>query len=108
MLVVMASLTESDADLVGRCRAGDAAAWGNAELRLRLMEVNLLVPEELGIFGLADGGRVWLKGEDSNKWHTAFGGGLWISFLQRENTISVAAAHSEGRTVVYFSAGFAF
>jgi hypothetical protein len=88
--------------------AGDAAAWGNAELRLRLMEMNLLVPEEMGIFGLADGGRVWLKGEDSNKWHTGFGGGLWISFLKRENTVSVAAAHSEGRTVVYFNAGFAF
>jgi hypothetical protein len=27
---------------------------GNAELRLRLMEMNLLVPEEMGIFGLAD------------------------------------------------------
>ena len=47
--------------------AGDAAAWGNAELRLRLMEMNLLVPEEMGIFGLADGGRVWLKGEDSKQ-----------------------------------------
>ena len=88
--------------------AGDASAWGNAELRLRLFEMNLLIPEELGIFGLADGGRVWLKGEDSNKWHTGFGGGLWISFLKRENTVSVAAAHSEGRTRVYFSAGFAF
>jgi hypothetical protein len=88
--------------------AGDAAAWGNAELRLRLMEMNLLVPEEMGVFGLADGGRVWLKGEDSNKWHTGFGGGLWISFLKRENTVSVAAAHSEGFTRVYFSAGFAF
>jgi hypothetical protein len=88
--------------------AGDAAAWYNAELRLRLMEMNLLVPEEMGVFGLADGGRVWLKGEDSNKWHTGFGGGLWISFLKRENTVSVAAAHSEGRTVVYFNAGFAF
>ena len=88
--------------------AGDAAAWGNAELRLRLMEMNVLVPEEMGIFGLADGGRVWLKGEDSNKWHTGFGGGLWISFLKRENTVSVAAAHSEGFTRVYFSAGFAF
>ena len=29
MLVVMAALTESDADLVGRCRAGDAAAWND-------------------------------------------------------------------------------
>jgi hypothetical protein len=88
--------------------AGDAAAWGNAELRLRLLEINVLVPEELGVFGLADGGRVWLEGEDSSKWHTGLGGGLWISFLRRENTVSVAAAHSEGRTRVYFAAGFAF
>src|SRR5260370_38732918 len=27
MLVVMAALTGSDAELVGRCRGGDAAAW---------------------------------------------------------------------------------
>jgi hypothetical protein len=88
--------------------AGDAVAWGNAELRLRLFEINLLVPEELGVFGLADGGRVWLKGEESDHWHTGFGGGLWISFLNRENTISVAAVHGKDRTRVYFSAGFAF
>jgi hypothetical protein len=88
--------------------AGDAAAWGNAELRLRLFEVNLLVPEEFGVFGLADAGRVFLDGEQSRRWHTGVGGGVWISFLKRENTISVAAARSEGRTRVYFGAGFGF
>jgi hypothetical protein len=88
--------------------AGDASAWANAELRLRLFRVNLLVPEDVGIFGLADTGRVFLDGEESRRWHTGVGGGLWVSFLRRENTISVAAAHSEGRTRLYFGAGFGF
>jgi hypothetical protein len=88
--------------------AGDAAVWGNAELRLRLFGFNLLVPEDVGVFGLYDAGRVWLKGEDSRRWHTGVGGGLWISFLRRENTISVAAARSQGQTRVYGSLGFAF
>ena len=49
-----------------------------------------------------------LKGEDSRRWHTGVGGGAWISFLRRENTISVAAARSQGQTRVYGSLGFAF
>jgi hypothetical protein len=88
--------------------AGDASAWGNAELRLRLFRANLLVPEDIGIFGLVDSGRVFLEGEDSNRWHTGVGGGLWMSFLRRENTVSIAVAHSEGRTRLYFGAGFGF
>jgi hypothetical protein len=88
--------------------AGDASAWGNAELRLRLFQANLLVPQDIGVFGLADTGRVFLDGEDSRRWHTGIGGGVWISFLRRENTVSVAAAHSEGRTRLYFGAGFGF
>ena len=88
--------------------AGDASAWGNAELRLRLFRVNVLVPADVGIFGLADAGRVFLEGEDSRLWHTGVGGGLWMSFLRRENTVSIAAAHSEGRTRLYFGAGFGF
>ena len=34
--------------------AGDASAWGNAELRLRLFRANLLVPADVGLFGLVD------------------------------------------------------
>ena len=88
--------------------AGDSAVWGNAELRLRLFGVNLLVPEDAGIFALADTGRVYLAGEDSHHWHTGVGGGFWMSFLRRENTVSVAVARSEGSTRVYAGAGFGF
>jgi len=51
---------------------------------------------------------VWLKGEDSTKIHTGFGGGIWTAFLKPDNTLSLGAAHSEGHLRIYFYAGFAF
>ena len=88
--------------------AGDAAVYGNAELRLPLAKVMLVLPADLGVFGLADAGRVFVEGESSDKWHTAFGGGLWLSFLNRANTISAAVAAGEERTGFYMQAGFGF
>jgi hypothetical protein len=87
---------------------GDASAYGNAELRLRLTSFSIIAPGEMGVFGLGDAGRVWVTGESSSRWHTAFGGGLWFAYLDRSNTISVAAARSEGRTALYLRTGFMF
>jgi len=88
--------------------AGDASVYGNVELRLSVARVFLLVPAELGLLGLGDAGRVFLSGETSDRWHGAVGGGLWIAFLNRANTVSVAAAHSVEGTRVYVRAGFPF
>ena len=88
--------------------AGDGAVYGNAELRLPLARIFVLLPEELGVFGLADAGRVYLAGETSDRWHAAVGGGLWVAFLSRTNTLSVAAAHSVEGTRAYVRAGFGF
>jgi hypothetical protein len=88
--------------------AGDASLYGGTELRLRLSGHNLLVPGDFGIFGLADVGRVYLDGEQSDQWHAAGGGGIWLSFLERANTMSVAVATSSERTRVYVGAGFGF
>jgi outer membrane protein assembly factor BamA len=87
---------------------GDASAYGNAELRLPLSHLNLLAPFELGIFGLADAGRVWVTGENSNTWHSAFGGGLSLAFLNAGNTFTVAVAHGDNQTSAYLSTGFMF
>jgi outer membrane protein assembly factor BamA len=87
---------------------GDASAYGNAGLRLRLTSFDILAPGEMGVFGLSDVGRVWQIGESSNKWHTAFGGGLWFAYLNRRNTVSAAVAHGDGRTAVYLRTGFMF
>jgi len=88
--------------------AGDAAVFGNVELRLSIARFFLLVPVRMGIFGLGDAGRVYVSGQTSDKWHAAAGGGVWLSFLTSANTVSVAAAHSVEGTRWYVKAGFAF
>ncbi len=88
--------------------AGDASAFGSAELRLRFGRMKLLLPSEVGIFGLADAGRVFMDGEASGRWHHGVGGGLWVAVLKPENTVSLAFARSEGATRLYLRAGFGF
>ncbi len=88
--------------------AGDAAVYGNVELRLSVARFFLLLPGELGVFGLGDAGRVYLSGETSDRWHAAAGGGLWFAFLSTANTVSLAAAHSVEGTRLYVRAGFPF
>jgi hypothetical protein len=88
--------------------AGDASAYGSAELRLTVGRALVVLPADIGIFGLADGGRVFLEGESSSEWHTAFGGGVWLAFLDRAHTLSAAVVSSEERTGVYVQAGFGF
>jgi hypothetical protein len=51
---------------------------------------------------------VWLNDESSDRWHHAFGGGVWVSFMKPENVWSLAVASSEGRVRVYLEGGFMF
>ncbi|MEA2723304.1 MAG: hypothetical protein QOH59_1075 [Gemmatimonadales bacterium] len=88
--------------------AGDASAYGSTELRLSLAKVKLVLPADLGVFGLADAGRVFLAGETSDTWHAAGGGGVWLSYLEHAYTLSLAIAKSEERTGIYAQAGFGF
>jgi hypothetical protein len=85
---------------------GSAALNGSAELRLDLGRYNLLVPGEWGLYALGDAARIYAKGESSNRWHTAVGGGLWFAFLDRKSTMTVTYAASQGRARVYLQAGF--
>ena len=88
--------------------SGDAAVWAGTELRLAMLRFNVLLPGELGIFGLADVGRVFVRGEQSSQWHQAFGGGVWMSMVQPKNLVSLTIARSRERTALYFGAGFAY
>jgi len=88
--------------------AGDASLYGNVELRLSVARLVFLVPIDVGVFGLGDAGRVYRSGEASERWHAGVGGGLWLAFLNRANTLAVAAAHCVEGTRVYVRTGFAF
>jgi len=86
--------------------AGRRGAYGNAELRFA---AGRLPFGDLGLFGLADAGRVWTAGESSDRWHAAAGGGLWLAWQHRRaNLLSIAAARSPERTAIYVRAGFMF
>ncbi len=87
---------------------GDASVWGNAEVRFGLSRLFLLLPAQIGLFALGDVGRVFLEGEDSNRWHWAAGGGVWLSFVGRMATANLAVAAGDERVAVYFGSGFAF
>ena len=82
--------------------------FGNAELRLLLVKRERALVPRFGVFGLADVGRVFLEGESSDRWHTAFGGGLWIAIADPRHLASVAIATSEGHVRFYAQAGFTF
>ncbi len=88
--------------------AGDGVVYGNAELRVALGNAFIFVPGEIGILGLYDVGRVYLKGEDSNKWHNGVGGGLWFASPNRRNSVTLSVAKSEGRIGFYIKTGVAF
>jgi hypothetical protein len=66
-----------------------------------------LVPR-FGVLGLADLGRVFLKGESSERWHTAWGGGLWMAVVDPKNVASLTIATSEGHVRFYLHGGFSF
>jgi len=59
---------------------GDKSFWHSTDLRVRLHSSgNQILPFTMGVFGGFDYGRVWLEGESSDRWHTSYGGGLWLS-----------------------------
>jgi hypothetical protein len=107
----VAALQEPDYTVRGfrtRRFAGDGSLWGNSDLRLRVSHVTIFVPGHWGVFGFADSGRVWLKSETSNTWHSGVGGGIWLSLLNYKNTFSAGIAHSKEEDLVYVKGGFTF
>lgn len=87
--------------------AGDAMLFGGAELRARLLPLELGVKGDLGALLLADAGRVFLDGESPGGWHAAYGGGAWFRFDIRGNVtaLSLAYAHGEDEGRFYFEFG---
>jgi outer membrane protein assembly factor BamA len=86
--------------------AGDASLYGGAELRLTLSKAFVALPAEWGIYGGGDVGRVYLDGASPGGWHGSGGGGLWLAFLDRSNTMSVGFASSTEGTRLEAGAAF--
>jgi hypothetical protein len=89
--------------------AGDGSVYGNADLYLPVTPASFLgIPLQFGLQGFADAGRVYVEDESSDTWHHGLGGGVYFASPGRRNVVSLLFARSEGRTSVYWRAGFAF
>ncbi len=85
---------------------GKNSFYQNTDLRLSLGKGgNSILPTKYGLFGGFDYGRVWLPAEDSNRWHTSFGGGI---FLNAADILSLTAALHNSEEGVRFAFGFGF
>jgi hypothetical protein len=88
--------------------AGNAVVFGNADLRLPVCHMRVILPGEWGLVTSGDVGRVYSNGEDSTQWHYSYGAGLWLAWLDRANALTLSYARSEGRNGFYVRVGFGF
>ena len=107
--LVLLSLSRSLRGFPSNRFAGDASLLGSAEARLRLFNTFILVPGSIGVFGVADVGRVYLEddssGDDVDMWHSDFGGGLYYGVLKRTFVVAAGVATGKEGTRFYFGLG---
>jgi len=83
--------------------AGDHMLYNNLQARVKLFDVaSYILPGQLGLSGFFDTGRVWIKGESANQWHTGTGGGLYFAPASLA-VIQVLAGHSKDGWYPYIS-----
>lgn len=59
---------------------GQNSFVGSADLRYSFPSFKTsTLPLQIGIFGGADVGRVWLQNDTSKLWHNDYGGGFWVT-----------------------------
>jgi len=88
--------------------AGDASVYGGVQLRVTLGPTPLALPALWGLFGNADAGRVYVNGKSPGGWHGGAGGGVWLAFLDRRNTLSFGITSTDEGTLVQSGVAFGF
>lgn len=88
--------------------AGHHLVYHNVEVRLKLFDFrSYLFPASVGLLAFNDVGRVWLRGERSQRWHDGYGGGLYVTPASLL-VIAASVGFSEEGTLPYVSLGFRF
>ncbi len=88
--------------------SGDASLFGQAELRLFITDLKLILKSKLGINVFIETGRVFTPNDSSNKWHPSYGAGIWIDYFNSEIIPSAFVAFSPDRTTFAFGLGMGF
>jgi len=88
--------------------AGDHTFYQNTEIRFKVLNFkNYIFNGETGFLVFNDIGRVWLKGEESSRWHNGFGAGIWLIPFEM-TVLTVSYEHSREENLVTFSFRFMF
>lgn len=87
---------------------GKKAFYQNTDLRLHLGKLKTgIFPSSIGVYGGFDYGRVWNPNEDSNIWHTSYGGGVFLN-ASGLASLRVALFNSVEGPRFSFGLGFGF
>ncbi|MFK7813094.1 MAG: metallophosphoesterase [Maribacter sp.] len=88
--------------------SGKKAYYQNTDLRLSLGRRRTgILPTTVGIYGGFDYGRVWQPNEDSDTWHTSYGGGFFVNAADIM-TLRAAFFNSADGGRLTFGLGFGF
>ena len=88
--------------------SGKNSFYQSTDLRLNLRKVKTgILPLNIGIYGGVDFGRVWVDGEDSDKWNNSFGGGIFAD-MAKMVTLNLSAFNSDDGLRLAFKFGFGF
>ncbi|WP_426586732.1 BamA/TamA family outer membrane protein [Mucilaginibacter sp. R-33] len=86
--------------------AGKHMVFNNFQGRVKLADIaSYIIPGQLGLVGFYDAGRVWIKDEHSDKWHTGTGGGLYFAPASL-TVLQLLAGHSSEGWYPYISLNF--
>lgn len=86
---------------------GKQSFFQSTDLRWNIGKIRTLIPMSYGILAGYDYGRVWLDGEQSNRWHQSVGGGLWLNGLDLV-TARLTFFNSQDGNRIAFGLGFGF
>jgi hypothetical protein len=88
--------------------SGDAAVFGQAEIRFFIYQINLLLKSKIGVNLFVETGRVFAENNSSDKWHPCFGVGLWAAYLNSAIIGLTYVAFSPERTTFNMGIGMDF
>lgn len=85
---------------------GSRSFYNSMDLRYNLRKLKSgFAPMNLGFYTGFDIGRVWLRDENSKKWHNSYGGGLWLKVAEMA-TANFGVFSSNEDTRISFGFGF--
>jgi formamidopyrimidine-DNA glycosylase len=88
---------------------GKSSFYQSTDLRWNIGKIKKsIIPMTYGVLGGFDYGRVWLDGEDSQKWHQSIGGGIWLNGLNAITGRITYFKSADDRARITFGLGYGF